>query len=104
MEKKIAQALSDLFNRGLSDYEGNADELATRCHRYIQNEIFLFFMHYMKALSKAEHFDGRNRYAVSMAKKIQSFLDENEFVYANYSDYSSTELIPYKEWKESEQC
>lgn len=96
-EKNIAEAMETLFNGGVS-YKDNAQYFVDYAHRYIQNEAFVFFIELMRKMAEGR-FDGRNRYAHSMAKKIIEYLDENEFVYEDSNNPQSDALIPYKDYK-----
>lgn len=94
-EKATAQLIDKHFNGEAMCYTDNAEYFTKFAHRYTQNEFFKFMMAMMKAMANG-NFDGRNRYAHSMSKKIIEFLDENKFVYAN-NDEHCDELIPYDE-------
>lgn len=78
-KKSIEQAnkLSDMVN-GSIDFEEVADLLANKTHRYLQQELFKFFLTYVrKQAEKDDHnFDGRNEYTVKLSKKLNEVVKE----------------------------
>lgn len=77
-ESDLAKKMEDMFNTCGNSLPVNAEYLANYAHRYLQNEIFIFFVHYVKELAeKCEKglYDGRNEYACKLAKELKPIID-----------------------------
>lgn len=83
---RIGETNDDVFARNFSDYVNNtlhhekkAAENMARDHRYLQNEMFIVCMAYIKELAKSfknGNFDARNKYACETSKLIVDYLNE----------------------------
>jgi len=73
--------IEDVLNDTSCDPRTAAYYMATKCHRYLQQQFFKIALHFMEI--KAKHFnegrfDGRNEYACKMSNEIISNLDGNK--------------------------
>ena len=76
-DQEVVKAL-DAFcnsNRSQKDYERVAQGISLNMHRYIQNELWKFIKHLIKAFA-AGGYDPRNRTAHNQAQDIELFMEE----------------------------
>lgn len=79
----FARFFSDYVNKCPNDFNKATDKMA-RDHRYLQNEMFIFFMSYVQKLSKAfenGNYDDRNRYACKTSNMIIKALNKENWPY-----------------------
>ena len=71
-DELFARQFSAYVNRCPNNFEAAAKKMSCE-HRYLQNEMFKVFMHYVKILAKnceCGCYDPRNRYAAKTSKEI----------------------------------
>lgn len=76
------QNFADIFDNylnlgGKSKYEGlQLGKLLQRSHRSIQADIVMFCLGILEGLAEQEYYDGRNEYALKLAKSIVRLWNE----------------------------
>jgi len=95
--------IEDVINNTSCDSRSAAYYMATRCHRYLQQEFFKIALEFMEI--KAKHFnegrfDGRNEYACKMSNEIISNLNGNKMFWPmDFSDLEKRYPYGYEEDK-----
>lgn len=75
-DETIGRIFENMVNGAITSKEKVADRMA-RSHRYLQQELFLLFMEYVKKLSEAYEkgiYDGRNEYSCRKANELMESL------------------------------